>query len=142
MQQSGWDTHANNFTNVRRLCGQIDRPFAALVEDMKSSGMYNDTLIVWMGEFGRTPAINSQQGRDHFPAVTPVVLGGGPLRSGVAVGQTDKTGRRIEGDSYQVADLFATLLNAFGIEADREFTTDFDSPTTATEEGKLIRELV
>lgn len=142
VQQSGWDTHANNFANVRRLCSQIDRPFAALVEDMKSSGMYNDTLIVWMGEFGRTPAINAQQGRDHFPAVTPVVLGGGPFRSGLAVGKTDGSGRQIDGDAYQVADLFATLLHAFGIEADREFTTDFDSPTTATEQGKLIRELV
>ena len=60
----------------------------------------------------------------------------------MAVGKTDSNGRRIDGDAYQVADLFATLLHAFGIEADREFTTDFDSPTTATDEGKLIRELV
>ena len=142
VQQSGWDTHADNFNSVRRLCEQIDRPFAALVEDLKTSGMYDDTLIIWMGEFGRTPTINSQVGRDHFPAVTPVVIGGGPINAGIAVGQTSKDGRNIDGESYQVADLFATILHAFGIAPDKEYTTDFDSPTTATEDGKLITELL
>ncbi len=142
VQQSGWDTHADNFNSVRRLCEQIDRPFAVLVEDLKTSGMYDDTLIIWMGEFGRTPTINSQVGRDHFPAVTPVVIGGGPINAGIAVGQTSKDGRNIDGESYQVADLFATILNAFGIAPDKEYTTDFDSPTTATEDGKLITELM
>lgn len=142
VQQGGWDTHADNFNAVGRLCSAIDQPFAALIEDLKSSGMYDDTLILWMGEFGRTPTINAQQGRDHFPLVTPVVIGGGPVQTGLAIGQTDRLGRSIEGDSYQVADLFATIFGAFGIEADKEFTTDFDSPTTATEEGQVIRELL
>ncbi len=142
VQQSGWDTHSDNFNSVKRLCEQIDRPFAALVEDLKSSGMYDDTLIIWMGEFGRTPTINGQMGRDHFPAVTPVVIGGGPINAGVAVGQTSNDGRKIEGHSYHVADLFATIFNAFGVAPDKEYTTDFDSPTTATEDGKVIAELV
>ena len=142
VQLSGWDTHEQNFRNVRRLCNQIDRPFAALVEDLKSSGMYDDTILIWMGEFGRTPNINGRSGRDHFPRCTPVVIGGGPIKTGIAVGKTDAKGIQIEGDSYQVADLFATVYSAFGIEPDTEFTTDFDSPTTATDSGKIISELI
>jgi hypothetical protein len=142
VQLGGWDTHANNFVSVKRNCAQLDRPFGALVEDLKSNGMYDDTLIIWMGEFGRTPAINGRMGRDHFPAITPVVIGGGPITTGIAIGQTNAKGTQIEGKSYQVADLFATILSAFGVAPDKEFTTDFDSPTQATEEGKVIPELL
>lgn len=142
VQLGGWDTHANNFASVQRLCGQLDSPFAALVEDLKSNGMYDDTLILWLGEFGRTPAINGRNGRDHFPAITPAVIGGGPVKNGIAVGQTNSNGQSISGKSYEVADLFATILDAFGIAPDQEFTTDFDSPTTATEKGEVIRELI
>ena len=142
VQMGGWDTHQQNFRNVRRLCNRIDRPFAALVEDLKSSGMYDDTLLVWMGEFGRTPNINGQNGRDHFPRCTPVVIGGGPIKTGKAVGKTDPLGINIEGNSYRVADLFATIYSAIGISPQTEFTTDFDSPTTATDDGKIITELI
>ena len=94
VQMSGWDTHENNFRNVSRLAGNLDKPFAALVEDLKSSGMYNDTILIWMGEFGRTPNINSRRGRDHFPNCTPVVIGGGPIQTGIAVGKTNKSAVR------------------------------------------------
>lgn len=142
VQRGGWDTHANNFPAVRNLCGDIDRPWAALMEDLTLSGMMDDTVVIWMGEFGRTPRINAQSGRDHFPQVTPVVIGGGPIKGGQVVGQTNSLGTTIEGESYNVADLFATVMSGFGIEPDREFLTDFDSPTKATDEGKLIKELV
>ena len=95
-----------------------------------------------MGEFGRTPTINMQNGRDHFPAATPVIIGGGPVQGGLAVGSTSRNGEKIEGSSYQVADLFATILTTFGIEPDKEYTTNFDSPTTATDSGKVITELM
>ena len=142
VQLGGWDTHERNFRNVKRLAATIDRPFAALVEDLKKNGMYNDTILIWMGEFGRTPNINSRNGRDHFPRCTPVVIGGGPIRTGLTVGETNETGSQIKGDHYRVADLFATIYSAFGILPDHEFTTSFDSPTTATDGGKLIRELL
>ena len=142
VQLGGWDTHANNFQSVQNLCNRLDKPFAALVEDLKIGGLFDETLIVWLGEFGRTPTINGQNGRDHYPAVTPVVIGGGPVQKGIAIGQTSPSGRQMEGESYQVADLFATIFHLFGIEPDREFTTDFDSPTTATEGGELITELL
>jgi hypothetical protein len=81
-------------------------------------------------------------GRDHFPAITPVVIGGGPITTGVHVGRTNSKGTQIEGKSYQVADLFATILTAFAVAPDKEFTTAFDSPTKATEEGTVIAELL
>ena len=142
IQQDGWDTHQNNFASIRRLTSEIDRPWAALMTDLRESGMLQDTVVIWMGEFGRTPLINSQAGRDHFPLVTPVVLGGGSLAGGRIVGQTNDLGTAILGDSYAVPDLFATVMSAFGIEPDHPFTTDFDSPTTATENGRLISELL
>ncbi len=142
VQMAGWDTHTQNFKNVERLCGGIDRPFAALVEDLNNSGMLEDTVVLWMGEFGRTPNINANSGRDHFPRCTPVVIGGGPFQTGLTVGATNELGTSIEGKAYQVADLFATLFSAFGIQPDQEFKTDFDSPTTATNDGKIISELV
>lgn len=142
VQMGGWDTHQQNFRNVKRLAGAIDRPFAALVEDLHNSGMYQDTLLIWMGEFGRTPNINARNGRDHFPRCTPVVIGGGPIRSGVTVGSTNETGTRIDGHSYRIADLFATIYATFGIQPDHEFTTSFDSPTKATDGGQVISELL
>ena len=112
------------------------------MEDLSSSGALQDTLVIWMGEFGRTPNINAQRGRDHFPRVTPVVLGGGPIEGGRVVGQTDKRGTTIEGDAYQVADLFATITSAFGIDPAHEFTTDFDSPAKVTDDGSVMTELI
>ena len=77
VQHNGWDTHANNFSSMRRLCGEIDQPWRTLMDELQASGLWQETLVVWMGEFGRTPTINANQGRDHFPRVTPVVLGEG-----------------------------------------------------------------
>ena len=141
VQQDGWDTHANNFAETRELCGAIDKPWMALMKDLRSSGLLDETVVVWMGEFGRTPNINAQKGRDHFPAVTPVVIGGGGLAGGRVVGKTNNGGTEIEGDSYQIADLFATIFAALGISPAQSFTTSFDSPAAATNSGKVIAEL-
>ena len=119
----------------------VGPPMAALVADLHSSGMFDDTLLIWMGEFGRTPHIKLQNGRDHFPVCTPVVLGGGPLRSGEVLGATHRTGDQIEGNRYRSEDLFAKMLTCYGIEPDQEFTTDFDNPAATTNNGRLIAEL-
>lgn len=138
----GWDTHANNFQSIRDLSNQLDGPWASLMEDLSASGLIDETVVVWMGEFGRTPKINATNGRDHFPDVTPVVIGGGGIAGGRVVGKTTASGDEIDGDRYKVADLFATLYQRFGVAPDAEFTTDFDSPTQATEDGKVIAELI
>ena len=138
VQHDGWDTHANNFRATTELCGAIDRPWTALMEDLRSSGLLDETLVVWMGEFGRTPNINANRGRDHFPRATPAVVGGGGLAGGRVIGHTNRTGTEIEGESHSVADLFATIFQALGIAPDQQFTTSFDSPTSATDGGKVI----
>jgi len=142
IQQDGWDSHTNNLSVTRRLCGRIDQPWAVLMDELSASGLLDDTVVLWMGEFGRTPDINGAAGRDHFPAVSPIVIGGAGLRSGQVIGATNESGREIVGDSVGVPDLFATVLDRFGIEADHEFTTSFDSPTPATDSGTPIRGLL
>lgn len=138
VQHDGWDTHANNFNESRELCEAIDAPWAALMDDLKSSGLLTETIVLWMGEFGRTPTINANRGRDHFPTVTPAVIGGGGIRGGQVIGATNRTGREIEGDSHKVPDLFATVFAALGMDPAKQFTTSFDSPTGATDSGKPI----
>lgn len=142
IQHGGWDTHANNFAATRKLCGEIDRPWATLLDDLAASGLLAETLIVWMGEFGRTPAINAEQGRDHFPQVTPVVLGGAGVKAGSVVGRTNARGTEIDGPTFGTPDLMATLLSTLGVPPDRVYTTQFQSPTHATDEGKPIAELL
>ena len=142
VQLDGWDTHTNNFAAVSRLAAMLDQGWAALMDDLVSDGLWDETLLVWMGEFGRTPVINANNGRDHFPAVTPVVIGGGAVSCGQVIGETDRGGTAIEGDSLRVADLFATVLERLGIDPQQEFQTSFDSPTQATDDGKPIQPLI
>ncbi|MCA9176675.1 MAG: DUF1501 domain-containing protein [Planctomycetales bacterium] len=141
VQLDGWDTHTNNFNATRRLCEQLDSPWAALLEDLDRSGLLAETTVLWLGEFGRTPRINSNNGRDHFPQVTPVALAGGAVRGGQAIGSTDSAGAPA-GQQHSVADLFATLLKSIGLAADFKFTTDFGSPTAATDQGSPIESLL
>ncbi len=137
----GWDTHDNNFANVGRLCADIDRPWSVLIDDLRASGLWDETVLVWMGEFGRTPQINGNSGRDHFPKITPVVLGGGGLRGGCVVGTTNATGHEITADAATVPDLFATLLSALGVDPAFEFRTEFGAIAPATDHGKVITAL-
>src|SRR5262249_28023312 len=88
----GWDTHLNNFDAVRRLSGVLDPAFGTLIEDLRGRGLLDSTLIVWMGEFGRTPRINPQQGRDHWANAWTTVLAGGGIRGGQAYGRTSPDG--------------------------------------------------
>ena len=107
-----------------------------------ASGLLDDTIILWMGEFGRTPRINANAGRDHFPAVTPVVIGGAGLRAGETIGATSANGTEIEGDSVTAPDLFATMLTQLGVNPAKEFATRFDSPAPATDSGTPIAALL
>lgn len=142
INHGGWDTHAQNDRNVGNRCREIDQAWAALMEDLSSSGLLDETIVVWLGEFGRTPGINANAGRDHFPQVTPVVIGGGGIAAGEIIGRTDRDGISIEGDNHPVADLFATILAAMGVEAEKEYPTDFGSMTTATDGGSAITGLL
>src|SRR4029077_20946672 len=101
----GWDTHDDNFNAVQRQCNVLDPAWSMLMADLRQRGLLDSTLIVWMGEFGRTPAINPRVGRDHYPAAWSVVLGGGGIRGGQAVGKTSKDGMSVEERPVKVPDL-------------------------------------
>ena len=141
VQLPGWDTHVGNFPAVRRLCGTLEPAWLALMDDLKSSGLWEDTLIVWMGEFGRTPVINGQSGRDHYPRSIPVVLAGADI-GGRAIGSTGKSGQDPSDAPHRVADLMYTLMTLLGVDPSQEFTTEFGSPTDATNEGQLISGII
>ena len=138
----GWDTHQDNFNSVADLCQQVDGPWAALLDDLRAGGLWDDTVLVWMGEFGRTPQINGQNGRDHFPQVTPVVVGGGGIKGGTVVGQADETGQEITDGAITVPDLFATLLTALGIDPQSEFRTEFGAVARASDHGRPVTALL
>lgn len=140
-QLPGWDTHIDNQRRTNQLCRQLEQPWLALMDDLQASGLWDDTLIVWMGEFGRTPQVNGRAGRDHFPEATPIVLAGGNLGHRV-IGRTSDDGTRREGDRHSVADLMATLLTLMGLDTDASYTTSFGSPTSATDDGTPIEEIM
>jgi hypothetical protein len=142
IHHDGWDTHSDNFNSVARLCGEIDHPWATLIDDLRASGLWEDTILVWMGEFGRTPRINGTNGRDHFPRITPVVVGGGAIQRGGVLGRTDKYGQEIESDEFTVPDLFATLLKAMRINPGLQFRNEFGAVAPVTDHGTVISQLL
>ncbi len=125
---NGWDTHSNNFEQVAGLSEQLDAGWASLMEDLEERGLLEETTIIWMGEFGRTPNINGRAGRDHFPAAWSSVLAGGGIAGGQAYGKTSADGRQIEEGKLSVHELLATLCSAVGVPPDTENTSNTGRP--------------
>lgn len=139
----GWDTHANNFTSVKRLSGTLDTAFAALLADLKDRGLLDNTVVVCQGEFGRTPRINGNQGRDHWPASWAAVLAGGGIKGGQAVGKTSKDGTAVESNPTRTADLIATVVKAAGIDPMKQNMSNVSRPIRiADPSGKPIQEVL
>lgn len=139
----GWDTHANNFTSVERLSGALDAAFAALLADLKGRGLLDNTLVVCQGEFGRTPRINGNNGRDHWPASWAAVLAGGGIKGGQTVGKTSKDGTEVESDPTRTADLIATVVKAVGIDPMKQNMSNVSRPIRiADPSGKPIEEIL
>lgn len=140
----GWDLHANVFQTLKtQRLPALDAGIAGLVTDLKQRGMLEDTVIVWMGEFGRTPRINQDVGRDHWAASWSVMVGGGGLRGGVAVGETDKDGTSVvSSKSYQPGDIWATVAHALGIPLDTVHTSKRGRPMKIANGGTAIQELI
>jgi uncharacterized protein (DUF1501 family) len=139
----GWDTHANNFDALsNRLLPELDQGMSALVADLASRGMLDTTMIVWMGEFGRTPRINQNAGRDHWPRSWSVVVGGGGMKAGQVVGATDKDGVDVADRPIGVMDLIATMTKTMGINVETEYTTPRGRPMKIVDGGKPLAELV
>jgi len=137
----GWDTHQDNFSRTRKLTKQLDGPLAQLVTDLRQRGMLDRTLVVWMGEFGRTPRINPRRGRDHFPKAFNAALAGGGIQGGQVVGRTNPAGTEITDRPVSVKDLFTTIYHALGIDPRHENTSRVGRPIKLVDGGEVVQEL-
>ena len=139
---AGWDTHADNFNQVKTLSQVLDPAWATLMRDLRDRGLLSSTLVVWMGEFGRTPKINPNGGRDHFPMAWSVVLGGAGIRGGQAFGASGADGLTPE-RAVSVASLYATICAALGVDPKKENISPEGRPIGLVDRGgEPIKELL
>jgi uncharacterized protein (DUF1501 family) len=138
-----WDTHSKNAERVREvLCPQFDRTYATLIEDLAARGLLDETLVVVMGEFGRSPKINAAGGRDHWGQVFSVALAGAGIAGGQVIGASDRIGGVPEDRPVRPADLAATIFHLLGIPPSIEFIDPLGRPRMVTDSGLALRELV
>lgn len=137
-----WDSHVNNFESVAAMCKVLDPAWSTLITDLRDRGLLDSTLVVWMGEFGRTPKINPAKGRDHFPDAWSVALSGGKfLNGGQVIGKTNAGGTEVVDRATSSADLMATLLSLLGIDP-ASSNMDGDRPMPLIDNGHAIKELI
>ena len=138
-----WDTHKDNENQLKkRLVPPMEQAYAALLEDLAERGLLDSTLVVWMGDFGRTPIINADAGRDHWPHCYTMVLAGGGIRGGQVIGESDKTGGYPIARPVTPADIHATLFHALGYDPHAITYLTTDGRPTPLSEGEILRELV
>ena len=138
----GWDNHQgiHNILQNQRL-PVLDKAMSALAADLEQRGMLKDTAIVWMGEFGRTPRINGDAGRDHWARSWSVVVGGGGMKGGIAVGSTSDDGTEVTSEPYSSEDVMASICRALGISLETTYTSKNGRPMKIANGGKVIKEL-
>jgi uncharacterized protein (DUF1501 family) len=138
----GWDNHAGIFPTLQnQKLPEVDQAMSALVSDLADRGMLDDTVVIWMGEFSRTPNINGGAGRDHWARSWSTVVGGGGFKRGVVVGETSSDGREVVSEPYTSEDLMASVLKALGIKLETTFTAKNGRPMKIANSGKVIKEL-
>jgi hypothetical protein len=138
----GWDMHANIFNSLRRGNGPtLDKGMGTLVKDLVDRGMWKNTVVLWMGEFGRTPRINQNTGRDHWARCWSVVLGGGAIQGGQVYGATSKDGMDVADSPASLGDLFATVYKGLGIDPGTKIRDNLGRPLEIAE-GKPLKGLV
>jgi hypothetical protein len=139
----GWDTHANNFEALKKQkLPQFDEAWSALVQDLHQRGQLDSTLLLVWGEFGRTPRINKDAGRDHWPGAMSVVLAGGGLKGGQAVGQSDARAEYPKERPLTPEDVLATMYRVLGVDQNIEYLNEAQRPVKVLNAGEPIRELV
>jgi len=138
----GWDNHEDIFpTLADRKLPELDRAMSALVADLADRGLLDDTAIIWMGEFSRTPNINGNGGRDHWARSWSVVVGGGGFKRGVVVGETSSDGKEVASEPYTSQDVMASVLKSLGVSLETTFTAKNGRPMKIANSGKVIKEL-
>ena len=134
----GWDMHQGVFPSLEQKLPELDQAMSALVEDLEQRGLLQDTVVLWMGEFGRTPRINDRGGRDHWARSWSAVVGGGPIQGGIAIGETNQDGTEVESEPYSAQDLMATVCHALGISLQTTFKSRNGRPMKIANGGKVI----
>lgn len=142
VQHEGWDSHVDNFTTHDRLLGELDWGMSALVDDLAQRGLLKNTVVLAMGEFGRSPRINKNSGRDHHAIAFSAALAGGRLRPGVVHGQTDYKGIAVVKDQVAIPDLLATVLGAVAIDARKQIFTPANKPVQLIDKGTPVAQLL
>lgn len=139
---NGWDTHQQNFTRVPQLCAQLDPGLATLLRDLRERRLLDSTLVVCMGEFGRTPRINPNQGRDHYPRVFSLLVAGGGIQGGRVVGASDRDGIDVKERPVMVGDLLATMYACLGVDYQKQVVSPLGRPIKFVDAGTPIKELL
>jgi len=139
---NGWDNHTGVFTALENtLLPRMDQGMAALIDDLSERGMLEDTAVIWMGEFGRTPRINGTAGRDHWATCWSVAVGGAGMKGGTVIGETDADGMQVTTEPYKSEDLMASVLKALGVSLETTFTSKNNRPMKIANSGRVIKEL-
>jgi hypothetical protein len=141
VQSTGWDTHGSELETLKKLIPPVDQATAALLADLRQRGLLENTLVLWMGEFGRTPTVNLTAGRDHFPNAFNVALAGAGIKGGRVVGATDRLGTEVADRAVTVPDLFCTVCKALGIDAHKENQSNVGRPLKLVDGGVAVDEL-
>src|SRR4051812_34404318 len=139
----GWDTHQNNFKSLKdRLLPRLDRGLSALLDDLKVRGLLDETLVVWFGDFGRTPKINPSAGRDHWSTAGCALMAGGGLRGGQVVGRTNALGEFVTDNPVRPSDIAATIYTVMGVNLHTWYRAQDGRPIELCPEGRPVRDLV
>ncbi|MCA9269689.1 MAG: DUF1501 domain-containing protein [Planctomycetales bacterium] len=137
----GWDTHKRGFAEQPQLCSEVDPAYASLLKDLEDRGLLEDTLVVWMGEFGRTPKIKDDGGRDHYATGWVTCLSGGGVKTGQVIGATDEDGVKVTDRPIAVQDLFQSFCKVLGLDPNHEYVTPQGQPHKLVKGGAVIDEL-
>ena len=142
MTYGGWDHHANISNGFKRQMPEFDQAFAALIKDLEQRGLLDSTLVMVSSEFGRTPKVNKDAGRDHWPRVFSVVLAGGGIKRGMIYGTSDATGGEPNSDPMVLEDLSATIYHQLGIDPDKRLISPGNRPIDIVHGGKVVRDIL
>jgi len=143
IEHGSWDTHFENFTShSKALVPPTDRAFSALVSDLDERGMLDETLVIMMGEMGRTPRINKDAGRDHWSQCQTVIMAGGGIKRGAVIGASDATASFPTTHPYGIQDLLRTVFDLMGVDADKVYHTPLGRPVPIVSGGRRIDEVL
>ncbi len=141
VQSRGWDHHTDVFGRMKTMAGQVDPAMAALITDLKQRGMLEKTLVVWMGEFGRTPQVSARGGRNHYPRAFNALMAGGGVKGGQVIGSTNKEGTAVKNNPVTTPDLFTSICKSLKVNPAKENMSPLGRPMKIVDGGKVIKGL-